>query len=137
MKRAVLIAALACGTATGQPGFGPFGSPRAPVTRDARPERHAAPAATPDTFLYLSYEFYGRVLSPVDGVTCLHKPSCSRYALDAVRRYPVLGFLLAVDRLWRTTDSSAVRRLPLVRDGEYFFFFDPLEESDAWYRRSH
>ncbi|MDQ3265927.1 MAG: membrane protein insertion efficiency factor YidD [Myxococcota bacterium] len=133
-----LLLLLPLPAAAAEPGFGPFSSPRHPVTQDAVAKRPTAyrpsPDPAPSTFLYLSYEFYRRALSPIDGPRCVHRPTCSRYALIAVQRHPVLGLMLAVDRLWRGSDNSALRLLPSWRQGEHFGLLDPLEESDFWLR---
>lgn len=151
MRQLLLLCALWGGVASAQ-SFGPFGNRRHPVTGDVRTPPIVAAAARvpgaltlsdgrlqlaplpPSTFLYLSYELYRNFLSPVDGPTCNHRPTCSRYALLAVQRHPVAGLWLAVDRLWRGMESSALRRLPLVHGPESFYLLDPLEESDFWLR---
>lgn len=140
MRPLGLLLLIALPASAAEPGFGPFSSPRHPVTREAVARRPPAYRSTPDpapsTFLYLSYEFYRRALSPVDGPRCVHRPTCSRYALQAVQRYPVLGLMLAVDRLWRGGENSALRLLPSWQQGEDFGLLDPLEESDFWLRPS-
>lgn len=113
-------------------GFGPFGSPRHPVTRDAQFHGPAAPDRDPDTFFRLSYDVYVHVITPIDGPRCVHRPTCARYALLAVRRYGVLGLLLCVDRLLRGAESSAVRSLPMVVDAGRLVLLDSLEESAFW-----
>lgn len=46
--------------------------------------------------------FYQRVISPMRPPTCRYYPSCSAYALTAIRRFgPVKGTWLAVKRLVR------------------------------------
>lgn len=149
MTRALFLAELIATAAQAQT-FGPFGNKRNPVTADVKTPPIVAnaprppPSLTldtpalkplpPTTFLYLSYELYRNFLSPIDGPTCNHRPTCSRYALQAVQRHPVAGLWLAVDRLWRGMESSAIRRLPLVHGSETFYLLDPLEESDFWLR---
>ncbi len=57
---------------------------------------------------------YQRVVSPLFGRRCRFEPSCSRYAVQAVREYGILrGFVLAG---WRV-----LRCQPFSRGG-----FDPL-----------
>lgn len=113
--------------------FGPFGSENHPVTREARFER-TGPADSPSSsFFRLSYELYRLVLSPIDGPRCSHRPTCSRYAMQAVDRHGALGILLAVDRLLRAEQSSALRTLRLLKEGERLYLVDPLEESTFWF----
>ena len=46
--------------------------------------------------------FYQRVISPMRPPTCRYYPSCSQYALTAIRRFgPVKGTWLALRRLAR------------------------------------
>jgi putative membrane protein insertion efficiency factor len=46
--------------------------------------------------------FYQRVISPMTPPTCRYYPSCSQYALTAIRRFgPLKGTWLAVRRLLR------------------------------------
>ena len=46
--------------------------------------------------------FYRRVLSPLKGPTCRYYPTCSEYALEAVRRHgPGKGAYLAIRRVLR------------------------------------
>lgn len=50
---------------------------------------------------------YQRFISPLRGPTCRYYPTCSAYALGAVRTHgPVKGFLLAVGRLARCNPWS-------------------------------
>ena len=50
---------------------------------------------------------YQRFISPLSGPTCRYYPTCSAYALGAVRTHgPVKGFLLAVGRLVRCNPWS-------------------------------
>ncbi len=113
--------------------FGPFGSDRHPVTREARFERPRPAISPSSSFFQLSYDFYRTVLSPIDGPRCSHRPTCSRYAMQAVDRHGVLGILLAVDRLLRAEQSSALRTLRLLMEGERLYLIDPLEESTFWF----
>ena len=46
--------------------------------------------------------FYQRVISPMTPPTCRYYPSCSSYALTAIRRFgPLKGTWLAIKRLGR------------------------------------
>jgi hypothetical protein len=117
--------------------FGPFGSVGHPVTRDAvaAPAR-SRPADRSNTY-EVAYLFYSGLISPTDGPRCIHRPTCSRYGLLAVRRHGVLGLLLTIDRLMRDDTSSALRRLPVIEDEGGTHFLDPLEESTFWFSNSH
>jgi uncharacterized protein len=51
--------------------------------------------------------FYQRVISPVMPARCKYHPSCSQYAVDAIRHYGILrGVVLAGWRLLRCNPWS-------------------------------
>jgi hypothetical protein len=95
--------------------------------------RRARGASTPSTGIFdFGYQFYVRGLTQIDGPRCEHRPTCSRYSFQAVSRHGVvLGSFLAVDRLMRGSQSSALRRLPIYRVYEgRIYFYDPVEAND-------
>jgi len=48
----------------------------------------------------LLIKFYQYVLSPAIGPKCRYTPTCSNYALEALRKYgPIKGLLLAIKRI--------------------------------------
>ena len=50
---------------------------------------------------------YRHLISPLIGPRCKYEPSCSRYAIDAVREFGILrGFILAGWRLLRCNPWS-------------------------------
>ena len=69
----------------------------------------------------LPLHLYRRVISPALGPHCRYHPSCSEYALEAVRTYGVIrGGLLAAWRVMRCNPWSAggidpVRRQTIFR----------------------
>lgn len=132
MRGVLLLALVALGSAAAAPRFGPFGTERHPVTREARFSGRPSARRAGDTFFRLSYEFYRRVVTPIDGPRCAHRPTCSRYGLLAVERHGAVGMLLTVDRLLRAGESSALRRLRLLREGDQLVLDDPLEDSTFW-----
>ena len=63
---------------------------------------------------------YQRVLSPMLPARCKYHPSCSEYAVEAVRRYGVLrGAVLAVWRILRCNPWSH-GGVDLVQDQKLF-----------------
>ena len=51
--------------------------------------------------------FYQRVISPVMPARCKYHPSCSQYAVEAIRQYGILrGVVLAAWRLLRCNPWS-------------------------------
>ncbi len=119
--------------------FGPFDAPGHPVTTDARSkgsqetERSLAPAH----FLGLSQRFYSLFVSPLHGARCSHRPTCSAYAMAAVRRHgTVVGLWLTVDRLMLDSRSSSLRMLPAIQTPGGVRYLDPLENALFWQARS-
>jgi putative membrane protein insertion efficiency factor len=63
---------------------------------------------------------YQRLLSPLVGARCRYYPSCSEYAVQAIRRYGILrGLVLAGWRLLRCNPWSA-GGVDLVEDQRLF-----------------
>ena len=59
------------------------------------------------TIVVLPLRLYQRLVSPLFPATCKYHPSCSQYAIDAVRRHGVLkGSLKAAWRLLRCNPWS-------------------------------
>ena len=118
--------------------FGPFDAPGHPVTSEARAARArtAGDSLPPAHFFWLSYRFYNRVVSPLQGARCSHRPTCSAYAMSAVRRHgAVPGLWLTVERLMLGTNSSALRVLPMAHTPEGVRFLHPLEDALFWLER--
>ena len=111
---------------------GPFGDARHPVTREvgARPSPRALPSE--GDFLGVAHLLYRRVISPIDGPRCSHRPSCSAYAREALGRHGFVGLWLSYDRLLRDGRSSAVRGLPVLLQDGRLYYLDPLTESTFW-----
>jgi hypothetical protein len=75
--------------------------------------------------------FYQRLLSPHWGRRCAYHPSCSNYALQAIRRHGVLmGSMMTFDRLQHEADET--RYAPLIRIDGQIKFYDPVENNDFW-----
>ena len=80
--------------------------------------------------------FYQHYLSHQWGQTCAYYPSCSNYALLAIRKHgAVLGTVLTFDRLQHEANEG--RTSPPIFTGIQTKIYDPLENNDFWwYRRS-
>lgn len=82
--------------------------------------------------LRLGVHFFRTTLSAVDGDRCPMYPTCSQYDEEALARHgPVIGLLLAVDRLFH--EWSETRMAPKVRVFGRIRYWDPLEENDFWF----
>lgn len=111
--------------------FGPWSSSvQAPVVHSSL---HPGSAATrEDGFVDFAFSIYSKYITRIDGARCEHRPTCSRYAVEAIKTHGyVLGTLFTIDRLVRGSRSSTLRQLPVykVEDGHHYFH-DPLQEND-------
>ncbi len=76
---------------------------------------------------------YQAWLSPVYGERCPMTPSCSHYAVDAIRKHgPVLGIVMTSGRLLHEADER--RFAPIRTSAGRHLFFDPVENNDFWFR---
>jgi hypothetical protein len=81
-------------------------------------------------------KFYREYISPVDSGKCPSYPSCSHYALQAVKKHgSVLGLLLTFDRLIHEADE--VHRAPLIEINGEYRYFDPVENNDFWWYKNN
>jgi len=80
-------------------------------------------------------KFYREYISPVDSGKCPSYPSCSHYALQAVKKHgSVLGLLLTFDRLIHEADE--VHLAPLIEINGEYRYFDPVENNDFWWYKN-
>jgi len=81
--------------------------------------------------------FYQHFLSHQWGRSCAYYPSCSNYALLAIRKHGALvGSLMTFDRLQHEADEAGTSSLILT--GGQIKVYDPLENNDYWwYMTSH
>lgn len=76
--------------------------------------------------------FYQRFLGPHLGRRCAYHPSCSNYALLAIRKHGALvGSVMAFDRLQHEADEA--RYSPRILTGGQIKVFDPLVNNDYWW----
>ena len=79
--------------------------------------------------------FFIKYVSPVDGDRCPSYPTCSQYALDALRKHGGFwGSILTFDRLLHESDE--VYRAPLIRVQDRYRYYDPVENNDFWWNKS-
>jgi putative component of membrane protein insertase Oxa1/YidC/SpoIIIJ protein YidD len=80
------------------------------------------------------FRFFQEYISPVDGDRCPSYPTCSQYAQEAVRKHGVLiGLVMTFDRLLHESDET--RRAPLIRAGDSYRYYDPVENNDFWWSK--
>ena len=76
--------------------------------------------------------FYQRFLGSSWGHRCPSYPSCSNYALLAIRKHgAVLGSIMTFDRLLHEADEARSATPVLV--GGTMKVYDPLENNDYWW----
>jgi putative component of membrane protein insertase Oxa1/YidC/SpoIIIJ protein YidD len=103
----------------------------------AKAEKTGTAAMTQDIIEDLAtapIRFYQHYLSHQWGQTCAYYPSCSNYALLAIRKHgAVLGTVLTFDRLQHETNEG--RTSPPIFTGGLTKIYDPLENNDFWWYR--
>ncbi len=139
----LFVAALAAGVGGGAAGAGEWGPWPAGVevpvlTSAAEDDRTAATAPASDAegpcavVLVALVRAYQAWLAPVYGTKCRMLPSCSRYAVDAIRKHgPFPGTVMASGRLMHEPDEWRFAPIRVLRDGH--LFFDPVENNDFWF----
>lgn len=131
---AAAVVLLAAGSAAAAPGksFGPWPDVT-PVPAKVVAPREPETSAVKLPFLW-SLWFYQHAISPLDGVRCGLYPTCSGYAMDAVRKHgPLAGGFLAADRL---IHEGSVRppEYPVIEKFGRRFLHDPVEGNDRLFR---
>jgi len=103
---------------------------------EGMPEKMLSKGSLSSRVVVSVVRYYQRVVSPVDGHRCRMLPSCSEYAIQAIRKHGlVLGVVLFADRLMREGEEIH-RGLPVLTP-KGLRYPDPLEASDFWIGRSH
>ena len=75
--------------------------------------------------------FFRVFISPADGDRCPMFPSCSQYAVEAVRTYgPWRGIVLTSDRLLRCGREDDY---PLIHTQGGFRYYDPVGDNILWH----
>jgi putative component of membrane protein insertase Oxa1/YidC/SpoIIIJ protein YidD len=78
-------------------------------------------------------KFFRQYLSGADGDRCSMYPSCSRCALDAVKKHGgIIGWIMTCDRLMRC-GRDEVNHSPFIRHRHRMFTYDPVENNDFWW----
>jgi hypothetical protein len=71
-------------------------------------------------------------ISVVDGDRCPMKPTCSTYALQAIKKHGFfIGAMMTADRLIHESDE--IRYAPVIIHDESVRFHDPVSNNDFWF----
>ena len=101
------------------------GATGAPPTRPAGEDETASALTAP-------IRFFQSYLSGADGHRCPMTPSCSSYALQAVKRHGFLkGWIMATDRLMRC-GRDELRRCETVTTPAGIRCRDTVDANDVW-----
>ncbi|MGZ3578024.1 MAG: membrane protein insertion efficiency factor YidD [Syntrophales bacterium] len=86
-------------------------------------------------FLVQAIRFYQQYISPVIGDRCQMYPSCSSYAIEAIKKHGCLiGSVMTSDRLIH--ESNETDHAPLIeKEGDYGYY-DPVSSNDFWWYKS-
>ncbi len=123
---AAIVVVLPAAGARGQE-WGPWENGRPAASEADAPA--GGPAGLPLIALIRAYQAW---LSPVYGDRCPMTPSCSHYAVDAIRKHgPIVGIVMTSGRLMHEADERKVA--PIRKTGERYLFFDPVENNDFWF----
>lgn len=77
--------------------------------------------------------FYREYISQVDGERCKMYPSCSAYALAAIKKHGFfLGYMMTADRLIHESNEMDTAPKIKLKNGKERFY-DPVEANDFWW----
>ena len=109
----------------------------APVTPEAGKVQKAKPAppvrqtSLPKIFLLGAVRFYQVGISPADGASCNLYPTCSGYAVHALRKQgPIVGFVMTAERVMR---NHVGEHYPTIYKFGRWRNHDPVEANDFWF----
>jgi hypothetical protein len=95
--------------------------------------REEGSTSAPGVALEWVLRAYRATVSRVDGDRCPSHPTCSQYALEAVRRHgPLLGAVLTAGRLQAEADEAAFA--PRISVGGRWKVYSPVEDDLAFLR---
>jgi putative membrane protein insertion efficiency factor len=100
-------------------------------------EREETPAPGTNTsscgyFLIQAIRFYQHHVSPVIGDRCQMYPSCSSYAVEAIKKHGCLiGSVMTSDRLIH--EANETDHAPLIETEGDYGYYDPVSANDFWW----
>jgi putative membrane protein insertion efficiency factor len=79
--------------------------------------------------------FYQNYISPEIGDRCQMYPSCSSYALQAIKKHGCLiGSVMTSDRLIH--EANETDHAPLIETKEGLRYYDPVGNNDFWWSKN-
>lgn len=85
-------------------------------------------------YLINTLKIYQNHISAIDGHRCPMFPSCSVYALKAIKKHGYFkGWIMACDRLMRC-GRDEIRLSPLIVINGRKLTYDPLCKNDFWWK---
>lgn len=131
----VLIWLAAAAPAQAADGFSPWDFSRPAASSVSK--NHAGttdPASPPARALEGAFRLFRDYVSAVDGDRCSMYPTCSQYAVEAVRKHGFFaGWLMAADRLIHEWDESGLA--PQVVTDKETRSYDPVSSNDFWWHK--
>jgi putative membrane protein insertion efficiency factor len=100
-------------------------------------DREVTPAQETDGsfggyFLIQAIRFYQHYISPVIGDRCQMSPSCSSYAIQAIKKHGCLiGSVMTSDRLIH--EANEMDHAPVIEKEGEFRYYDPVGGNDFWW----
>jgi len=95
-------------------------------------ENDASPCAY---ILIQAIRFYQYYVSPVIGDRCQMYPSCSSYALQAIKKHGcIIGSVMTSDRLIH--EANETDHAPFIEKGGDSGYYDPVSGNDFWWYKS-
>lgn len=100
-------------------------------------DREEAPALETNTsacgnLLIQAIRFYQQYVSPVIGDRCQMYPSCSSYAIDAIKKHGcIIGSVMTSDRLIHEADETD--HAPVIETKGDYGYYDPVSNNDFWW----
>lgn len=100
-------------------------------------EKYETPALETDAsacgrLLIQSIRFYQQYVSPVIGDRCQMYPSCSQYAIEAIKKHGCLiGSVMTSDRLIH--EANETDHAPLIETEGDYGYYDPVGNNDFWW----
>jgi len=83
---------------------------------------------------YFAFRVWAELLTKMDGRRCAHRPSCSRFAHEAIRRHGIpVGVWMALSRLMRGAESSSIRGLVPIAAPGGVYLIDRIEDYTFWW----